>query len=222
MKNIFSGFIIFIVFSATLFLGACAGDKALRIEEEDVGKIAGKHLLTTVGNPVLTIMMPGGAAMPLSDLAQENTVVGERVKIRNVKDPAIRIGIELADYLESEHAMVVGSKGIVSIGRTVETLVSMSGRADYILDVRTEIWEVRPISSNAHKYFVAYGAEVRLIDARKQKIIAEGACKSMKPLTEKSASLQQLRRDNGARLRSELTEVENHCIGVARRDILSP
>ncbi len=205
-----------------IFLGACAGDKPKKIEDADAGRIAGRHLVTTVGEPVFTVMAPGGAAMPLSDLAEQNTAGGQRVQVHNVVDPAVRIAGELAGYLESEHAMVVGSQGIVAIDRTVETLVSMSRGVDYILDVRTEIWEVRPISAYANKYFVAYGAEIRLIDARKTKVTAEGVYRSMNPVTDQSASLQQLRRDNGARLKYELKEVENHCIGVARRDILSP
>ncbi len=225
MVNSLLAFARLIFLPTAVLLGACAGGKATKIEERDLGKIAGKHLVTTVGDPMFTVMAPGGAAMPLSDLAEADTAGGQQVEVRNVMDPAIRIGIRLADYLESEHAMVLGSKGIVAIDRTVESLaeklLSMSGEVDYILDVRTKIWEVRPVSAYANKYFVAYAAKIRLIDAGKQKIIAEGVCKSMKPVTEKSASLQRLRRDNGARLKSELNALENHCIGVARRDILS-
>ncbi len=214
----------FIVRSALLilaiFLTACVSEKTVKIGKEEWGEIRGKRLVTTVGDPAFTVVAPGGAAMPLSDIAAADTAGGQRVKLRDVRDPAVRIGSDLADHLASELAMVVGSRGDPVAEETVESLSSMYTGTDYILDIRTKIWEARSTSAASNKYFVAYAATIRLIDTGKKQIIAKGVCRRTKPQARTQASLAQLSRDEGGRLKSELKEIEDHCIEMAKRDIL--
>ncbi len=55
-----------------------------------------------------------------------------------------------------------------------EALVAQYRPADYVLDVRTTGWMSSYYPMTLSKYFVVYGAQMRLIDAKTNKVIAQG------------------------------------------------
>ena len=209
-----------VFFTWALFLSGCVSEQSVRLTDEDAHSLKGRSLVTTIGNPTFSVVAPGGAAMPLSDIASVDASGGQIIKVPGVLDPAIRIGGRLADYLEAKRAMVIKSKGNLEEKSTVESLASVYGSADYVLDVRTKIWDVRSTSAESNKYFIAYAAVIRLIDTREKKILAQGICRRTKPQPGDSASLDKLRRDEGAELKAEIMKVEDYCIDLAKRDIL--
>jgi hypothetical protein len=103
------------------------------------------------------------------------TTEDEYISKNGVKDPAIKIADELADYLSSGLAMKSTGHGnrLTKATSSKQLAAEYAGAADCLLDVQTVLWTCMYIPFDFGKYQIMYGSKLRLIDISTKKTLAE-------------------------------------------------
>lgn len=130
------------------------------------------------GSPVMIGLIGVAAALARADAANHKRV--DWMKWCGVEDPVDEIREGIADDLATALSLRTIESDRVTDANAPEDVINDYAGADLILDVRTSKWgihQVRARSPNSLVHFaVGYEGTVRLIDARRRAVIAEGRC----------------------------------------------
>jgi hypothetical protein len=121
----------------------------------------------------------GGAMVAASNQAA-NQKRARWMKGCGSEDPVQEIRETLAEDLAAALALEVVDSDRRTKAKDPEDVIKDYPGADLILDIRTSKWGIHraqgPITRGKVHFAVGYEGSVRLIDARKQAVIAEGSC----------------------------------------------
>jgi hypothetical protein len=164
---------------------------------------------------VVGLAATAAVAAVVADSAGE-TVTGGGV----VDDPAVFIRSELAAALARRFSLTVAMTDVDP--KTPQTVwvqpVSHLQGADLLLDVRTHEWGIVP--TRWSHYGVKYEGSFTLFDLRTQKPIAQGICSSHPIGAADDATFDEIRANNGQRLRDEVQATAQFCADDYRKRIL--
>lgn len=161
-----------------------------------------------------------GAFGPLGVLAA--FPAGNEIVVKNnVEDPAVYIGEKLSTELSTKYGTKVSSKSVTVTNDDVQAISKNNAGVDLLLDVSTIGWGFAYFANFTGKYRVTYGARLRLIDTKSGKILAEDRCsRGNQDQTPTSPSYDELLANNAERLKKELREAADFCVGEFKSKVL--
>jgi hypothetical protein len=211
MKNatsLLSGFL-----GSILFFTSCVGTKSIPLSESDRAAMRGKTVTPTRREmPDFAVMTPAVALSAGLGGALGGAIAGGIEDARGKKNVAAN-RLDIPDETISRQAMKslvakTGARPLPTPSRFVASekpkeLSAQYQPADYILDVRTTGWTSAYYPMTLSKYFVVYGAQMRLIDARTSKVIAQGFQSYQGKDKEHAPNYDGIYSNNAAFLRAE-------------------
>lgn len=142
-----------------------------------------------------------------------------RVRSKGVIDPADVIQAVLKRGLVNRFALQVLDEGkIQTRGTSAQELAREYPHADLVLDVRTSDWGMLPTS--ATRYAIFYEGTLRLIDTRRQAIIAEGSCTFRPGKQSHDPSYDALMWQDATILKEKLQTAIQYCVDDYRTRVL--
>lgn len=150
-------------------------------------------------------------------ISSGNSIVEEN----GVKDPSEYIIASLEKEISEKYDLAeLDSRGHMINTRNPSEIASAYPESDLIIDVETTGWGFTHFSTDWNNYRVLYSAKLRLIDTKKETILAEGYCSRVPDKDDSAPSYEDLLADKAARLKSELHEAANYCIEEFRHIVL--
>jgi hypothetical protein len=205
---------------AIVFLAGCA-TVSTPVSKDASAQLQGKTLVRShYSAPDFTAFSAGKAAfigllgIP-SMIAEGNSII----KANEIADPAIEISQALSKIVASKHAMKAVESSLVAASDDPKALATTYTGADYILDVKTSNWAFIYYPTDWSHYKVAYRAQLRLIDAARQTVVAESSCLSEQGDEAKRPSKEQLLENRARLLKSYLAKAASSCADVFARDV---
>ncbi len=146
----------------------------------------------------------------------------EIVAKNNIDDPAIYIGEKLSADLSAQYGTIVSPKSVTLTDDDVQTISKSNSDMDLILDIRTIKWGFSYFPTTWNRYRAVYYSRLRLIDAKGGKVLAEGSCSrnDYTDVTPGAPSYDELLANNAERLKRELQEAADFCVGDFKTKVL--
>jgi hypothetical protein len=151
---------------------------AMSMPDSEAHALQGRSIaLTTRHRPDFAAMTAGkmmfGAIGAVAMIHAGNTIVDEN----GVEDPSVYIGQQLLQSEVSQNGGVSApAQTVVADTHDAAKLTHLYTGADFILDVQTVNWSFIYFPTNYTHYKVIYSAKLRIIDAHKGNLVAEGFC----------------------------------------------
>jgi hypothetical protein len=166
--------------------------------------------------PALAMVLFGVVGLVISEVASEAET--KNVRSRGVNDPADAIASVLMRGLMMRFALQALEGKIQARAMSVEELSREYHNSDLVLDVRTTEWGMSPTS--ATQYAIFYEGSLRLIDTRRQTVLAEGSCKVRPDRQPDDPSYGALMWRDATILKEKLRNAIQHCIDDYRTRVL--
>jgi hypothetical protein len=146
----------------------------------------------------------------------------ELIRKYDVQDPAALIAKELCDHLARLFKVVPQGAIQIPVGSTdaKEIAISAANKADLVLDVQTVNWSCVYLPLKWTRYRVIYTVKMRLVDAKKQELVAEGFFAWKTPDGAPNPTYDELFADNARVLREQLVEARRAATEYFRSQIL--
>ncbi|HVJ46692.1 MAG TPA: hypothetical protein VM511_09930 [Luteolibacter sp.] len=163
----------------SLFLPSCSPLKNVPLADGSILK--GKSVVRAERKmPALAAVTPG-KAVGLAFGAIGGAIAGaamvsagnEIVRTNHVEDPAAVVSKDLTPGMAKHYGMKSSGSRFVSVDKPQEIAKACSG-VDYVLDVRTLFWQFGYRPFRLGTYWVTHNQQLRLIDCRTGKVVAEG------------------------------------------------
>lgn len=206
---------------ALVALSGCVSTKNAPIEHSKVALNKPENILVSKRTkPDFSAMTPGKAAFGLFGAVAMITAGNDIIEENAVEDPADYISSEISKALSKKYNLkkIENLKQIKS-SKPAE-IASAYSNSDWILDVETINWSFAHSPTNWDNYRVIYSAKIRLIDARDKNIVAEGFCSRVPEENEQAPSYDDLLDKNAERLKLELNNAAEYCIGEFKKNVL--
>jgi hypothetical protein len=166
----------------------------------------------TAGKAVFGVL---GAAAMISE--GNKTVANNRIA-----DPAIAIADALLGAMQSSHgAQVVASPVRIDNEDPARIAELAKGKARYVLDVRTLMWQMGYFPTDWTHYRVIYTAKARLIDVEAKNVVAEAFCKQIPDSNTNAPTFDDMLAQNAARLKAINTANAQACAESLGREMLA-
>jgi hypothetical protein len=134
------------------------------------------------------------------------------VENNNLQDPAAAILQAMAADLKSAYALrlsdrqlTVGADDPAQIGKDYPG-------TDVVLELRTVSWGYVYFPTSWNRYRVIYSGRLRLIDAKKGQVLAEGFCSRVPDETPNAPTGDELLANGAQVIKNELLAAANHCV----------
>lgn len=196
----------------------CASNNSIPITPDVANTLRNREITTaTRSKPSFSARTTGKAFFGLVGAVLAGVAGNEVVAKYNIDDPAVYIGNKLSTALSTQYGTKISSNTIAVTDNDVQTLSRKNAGVDLFLDIKTVIWGVNHCMPDMNKYFVTYKAELRLIDIKGGKVLAEGVCNNVEyqfPPAAKptSPTYEELLDNDAARLKAEIGEVADSCV----------
>jgi hypothetical protein len=197
------------MFGCALLLAAlpvAAKELMIPLSEAGAAGLRDKSVALTIHErPSFVAMSPGKAAFALLGAGAMIKAGNDLVDTNHVADPAIVVRENLSAALRDAygaHLLPVDTK--TTDAKKPKDLAALHREADYVLDVRSGGWMYSYYPAKWAAYWVAYSAQVQLIDAKTGTVLSNAACNSNTQANANPPSREQLHAD-GAKLLKEVT-----------------
>lgn len=197
-----------------LALTACTTLSSQQLPEERAATFQGKTIVTSMHEPVNFMPYTAGKAM-LGALGAGMIISdGKRTVEKNaIEDPSRVAGSELMRRIATAHGMnVVDNEGVVTSRGTLKDVLATYQGADYILDLRTNSWGYIYYPTKWGQYRVQYAANMRLIDAASQEVIAQSSCRHLQEDADNPPSRDALLANEAELLKEFLARASTKCV----------
>lgn len=134
------------------------------------------------------------------------------VNNNNVQDPAAAILQAMAADLKSAYALRLGDRQLTVGADDPAQLAKDYPGTDLVLEMRTLNWGYTYFPTTWNRYRVIYSARLRLIDAKKGQVLAEGFCSRVPEETPNAPTGDELLANGAQVIKSELQAAANHCV----------
>lgn len=141
-------------------------------------------------------------------------VAGDELVAQNkIDDPAKYIGQQLSQDLAAQYGTTVASNPVKLADDDVEAIAKNHPTADLVLEVRTTLWGFMYYTADTDRHRVNYAAQLRLIDVKGGRIIAEGSCSHRTEEAPSAPTYDELVANSAERLKEELRGLADLCVG---------
>lgn len=214
-------FKIFTTIIALAVLSGCGVMKPMPIADVDLSELKGKSLLKTKTEmPDMMELTVGrgffGAFGMLAGISAGN----ELVKNNNIQDPAQMISLKLAKEFAKKNKLKLNVKSTLVETNDVKKISDQNSKVDYILDIRTQNWNLAYFPFDMSAFRVNYLAHLRLIDTKTKMVIAESQCHRVVEESEGAPTHDQMDANNMKLFKSETQKAINYCVKEFKKTTL--
>ncbi len=202
-----------------LTLGGCA-TKTVLLTPSIGSAYRGKSITYTVREvPDFSAMTAGkgmfGAIGSVAMVSKGNKIIQKN----EVPDPAIAIATSLVNDLATKYELTVKRPNKKTESKNAEEIAFNYRDSDLVLDVQTFNWGFVYLPLDWNNYRILYICKLKLIDTKKQTVIASGKFQYDSYESGVYPSYDQLMNNKAEGLKRELKKAEKECITDFRERI---
>ena len=196
---------------------ASYSDKTLAIVTHappKVGLMTWDQVGATVAIPgigVLGAAILSGLATGARDAAASGTRThGAKLRELSFLDPASGITQALTAALKARLNMPIAPEVGMSSDNTLDSAIASAPGAQWLLEVRTNVWGVTYFPTDWSHYRITYLSNLRVIDAETKRIVAESTCETKQGETRRP-NIEQLATKDASLLRFYFQQAQFEC-----------
>jgi hypothetical protein len=194
---------------------ALAREKVNPLPEAAAATLAGKSLAVTRRGvlPSFMAMTAGKATFALIGAAAMASDGNHLVKDNNIPDPADTVEAVLIPAFIKQYNVTPPSQPghLITPGNDLKQIIGAAPGADLIVDIRSIGWNFAYYPTHWATYWVGYGVEVQLIDAKSAKVLADARCGSDTRNNAAPPSRESLTTNNAQLLKDVLSNLSWDC-----------
>lgn len=211
--------------AAAMLLSGCVSTATKTIDAQAMSAVRNQTIVRTARDmPDFGEMTPAKAPFGLLGAAAAISEGNKAVANNRIADPAVAIADALLGAMQSSHGtQVVASPVRIDSEDPARIAGLAKGKARYVLDVRTLMWQMIYFPTDWTHYQVLYTAKARLIDVDAGTVVAEAFCKQA-PESNANAnapSFDEMLALNAARLKATNAAHAQACASSFGRDMLA-
>jgi hypothetical protein len=209
--------------AAAMLLSGCVSTATKTIDAQAVSAVRNQTVVRTVRDmPDFSEMTPAKAAFGVLGAAAMISEGNKTVATNRIADPAVAIADALLDAMQASHGtQALASPLRIDSEDPVRIAGLAKGKARYVLDVRTLMWQMMYFPTDWSHYQVLYTAKARLIDADTGTVVAEAFCKQNPESNANAPSFDDMLAMNAARLKATNAAYAQACANSFGRDMLA-
>lgn len=217
-KRLLLGLII-----ATASTSASAADAIVAFSAEDSHVLRGKTIAQTLHKrPSFSAVTAGKASFGLIGLAATYKVGNSLIDKNGVSDPAILIREQTAAMLRDDFgAQLLPPDPSPADATKSADIAKLHPEADYVLDVRSTSWKYGHYPTSWGRYWVAYAAQLRLIDGKTGRQLINAGCDVNTRENPHPPSREQLHANGAALLKAVTAALGWTCMQTFAMDSLA-
>jgi hypothetical protein len=208
---------------APLVLTGCVSTATKAIDAQSASAIRNQSVVHTVRKmPDFGEMTPTKAVFGVLGAAAMISEGNKTVAINKIADPADAIAEALLQAMQAGRGMqVVASPVRIDSEDPAQIAEAAKGKARYVLDVRTLVWQMMYFPTDWTHYQVLYTAKARLIDVESRNVVAEAFCKRQPDSNTGAPTFDDMLALNAARLKAENANNAKACADTFGREMLA-
>jgi hypothetical protein len=209
--------------SAAILLSGCVSTATRTIEAQAASALRNQSVVRTARSmPDFSEMTPAKAAVGLVGALMMSTEGNKTVMMNQITDPADAIANALLDAMQSAQGAQVLASPLRIDSEEPERIAALAkGKARYVLDVRTIMWQMAYFPTDWTHYRVLYTAKARLIDVDNKSVVAEAFCKQIPESNANAPTFDELLAVGAARLKAVNTANAQACASSFGHDMLA-
>jgi hypothetical protein len=209
--------------AVAMLLSGCVSTATKTIDAQAMSAVRNQSVVRTARDmPDFSEMTPAKATFGLLGVAASISEGNKTVANNRIADPAITIADALLGAMQSSHgAQVVASPVRIDNEDPARIAELAKGKARYVLDVRTVMWQMAYFATDWTHYRVFYSAKARLIDVDSKNVVAEAFCKLFPDSNTNAPTFDDMLALNAARLKAINTANAQACAESLGREMLA-
>jgi hypothetical protein len=193
------------------------------MDAQALGAVRNQNVVHTARDmPDFGEMTPAKATLGLIGAAMMVSEGNKTVATNKIADPAIAIADALSGAMRTAHGVQVVAPPVRIDSEDPARIAELAkGKARYVLDVRTLMWQMGYFPTDWTHYRVIYTAKARLIDVDTKSVVAEGFCKQIPDSNTNAPSFDDMLALGAARLKAINAANVQACAESLGRDMLA-
>jgi hypothetical protein len=209
--------------ATAVLLTGCVSTTTKTIDAQALSAVRKQSVVHTTRNmPDFSEMTPAKVPFGLIGAALMISEGNKTVASNKVADPANAIAGALLNAMQSAQGMqVVASPVRIDSEDPARIAELAKGKARFVLDVRTLVWQMLYFPTDWTHYRVFYTAKARLIDVDTRAVVAEAFCKQLPDSNVNAPTFDEMLALNAARLKAINAAHAQACAESLGRDMLA-
>lgn len=209
--------------AAGMLLSGCVSTATKTIDAQAMSAVRQQSVARTARDmPDFGEMTPAKATFGLVGAAFMISEGNKTVAANKIADPAVAIADALMGAMQSAHgAQLIDVPVRIDSEDPARIAGLAKGKARYVLDVRTLMWQMMYFPTDWTHYQVLYTAKARLIDVDAGNVVAEAFCKQQPESNANAPTFDDMLALNAARLKAVNAANAQACAKSLGRDMLA-
>ncbi len=205
------------------FLTGCVSTATKTIDPQASGAIRNQSVVHTARKmPDFGEMMPTKAVFGVIGAAAMLSEGNKTVAANKIADPADAIADALLQAMQAGQGMQIVTPPISVDSEDPARIAELAkGKARYVLDVRTLVWQMMYFPTDWTHYQVLYTAKARLIDVETRNVVAEAFCKRQPESNAGAPTFDDMLALNAAKLKAQNAANAKACAETFGREMLA-
>jgi len=209
--------------TAAMLLTGCVSTATKTIDAQASSAVRNQSVVHTARDmPDFAEMTPAKATFGVIGAAMMISEGNKTVMMNRIADPAVAIADSLLGAMQSAQGVQVVAAPLRIDSEDPARIAELAkGKARYVLDVRTLMWQMGYFPTDWTHYRVFYTAKARLIDVDAKNVVAEAFCKQIPESNVGAPTFDELLAMNAARLKTANAANAQACAESLGRDMLA-
>jgi hypothetical protein len=206
-----------------ILLTGCVSTATKTIDAQTASAVRNQSVARTARNmPDFVEMTPAKAMVGVIGAVMMTTEGNKTVLMNKIADPADAVAESLLHAMQSAQGARIAAAPVAIDSEEPARIAELAkGKARYVLDVRTLMWQMGYFPTDWTHYRVFYTAKARLIDVDTKNVIAEAFCKQLPESNVGAPTFDELLAMNAARLKATNAANAEACADSIGRDMLA-
>lgn len=212
-----------LLIAAAPLVSGCVSTATRTIDAQTMSAVRQQSVMRTARDmPDFGELTPAKATFGVLGAMATISEGNKTVANNHIADPAVAIADALLGAMQSSHGMqTVATPVRIDNDDPARIAELAKGKARYVLDVRTLVWQMMYFPTDWTHYQVMYTAKARLIDVGARTVVAEAFCKQLPASNANAPTFDEMLALNAARLKSINTRYAQACADSLGRDMLA-
>jgi hypothetical protein len=209
--------------AAAMLLSGCVSTATKTIDAQAMSAVRHQSVVRTARDmPDFGEMTPAKVTFGMIGAALMISEGNKTVANNNIADPAVAIADALLGAMQTAHGtQIVASPVRIDNEDPARIAELAKGKARYVLDVRTLMWQMMYFPTDWTHYQVMYTVKARLIDVDARTVVAEAFCKQLPESNANAPTFDEMLALNAARLKATNAAYAQACANNLGRDMLA-
>jgi hypothetical protein len=220
MKTLIAPIVLASLFA--VFLTGCVSTATKTIDAQAMSAVRNQSVVRTARDmPDFGEMTPAKATFGMIGAAFMVSEGNKTVAANKIADPAVAIADALLGAMQASHGVQVLDAPVRIASEDPAHIAELAkGKARYVLDVRTLMWQMMYFPTDWTHYQVLYTAKARLIDVDAKTVVAEAFCKQQPESNANAPTFDEMLALNAARLKAANAAYAQACASKLGREML--